>query len=483
MSENFYKAFEDRYRGSRDTIKQRQSAYLPFLLPLARLHAPATALDLGCGRGEWLELANGNGFAARGVDLDDGMLSSCRERGLQVETADAIGTLRALPANSVALVSAFHLIEHIPFEAVHELIREALRVLQPGGLLIMETPNPENLSVGAHTFYRDPSHLRPLPPELMLFAVEFNGFARQRIVRLQEDPALRGAAVTRLQQVLDGVSPDYAIIGQKAAAPAALAAFDSAFAADFGLSFEFMAQRYDRQEDLKARELAGVGSGLKELESHVAPLVERRQSADAELLRLFALADKQGQQIDADRGAAREQHAQLRGMIDHHYSVQDQRFGAQEHRASLLEQRIADSEARNAAADARAEALARQVIEMLASRSWRITAPLRAVTGFAYRLRNAVRNGTLGPAVKRRVRTVLTSVGQRMLRNRTAKRVALAMLVPFPRLQARLRGVIVGALLEASLPTEAPQVPDQKLSPRARQLYGQLQQAFKQKDQ
>ncbi len=469
MSENFYKAFEDRYRGSRDTILQRQSAYLPFLAPLARLHTPATALDLGCGRGEWLELTARHGFSARGVDLDDGMLSSCRERGLQVETADAIATLRALPADSVALVSAFHLIEHIPFDAVQELIREALRVLQPGGLLIMETPNPENLSVGAHTFYRDPSHQRPLPPDLMLFAVEFGGFARQRIVRLQEDPALRSAPVTRLQQVLDGVSPDYAIVGQKAAAPADMAGFDAAFAADFGLSFEVMAQRFDRQEDAKARELAGVGSGLKELESHVAPLVERRQSADAELLRLFALTDQQRQQQDADRGMLIDQLAQLRGAL--------------EHRIGLGEARTADAEARSAAADARAEALARQLIDMTASRSWRITAPLRAATGLARRLRNAVRQGTVGAALKRRMRKVLTGLGRHLLRNRAAKRVAQAMLVPFPRLQARLRGVMVDALLDASLPADTPQAQDQDLSPRARQLYGKLQQAFKQRDQ
>lgn len=493
MSENFYKAFEDKYRGSRETIKQRQSAYLPFLQPLASLHAPATALDLGCGRGEWLELTGEHGFSARGVDLDDGMLSACRERGLQVETADALATLRALPADSLSLVSAFHLVEHIPFDAVHELIGQALRVLKPGGLLILETPNPENLSVGAHSFYRDPSHLRPLPPELMLFAVEFGGFARQRIVRLQEDPALRNASITRLQQVLDGVSPDYAIVGQKAAPAASMTPFDAAFAADFGLSFEFMAQRFDRQEEAKRQDLLGVGRGLKELESHVAPLVERRPSADAEIARLFEAAGQLGQQQDADRGKFEHQLGLLRGDLEQRNNLHEQRLHASEGRhhdaetrLANAEARIAVSEARNAAADARAEALAQQVIALMSSRSWRITAPVRAVGSFARRLRNAIRHGTLGAAILRRVKGALHRTGQLIVRNRTTKGLALALLAPFPGLRARLRGVMVDSLLQATLPaapTEAPVRPDETLSPRTRRLVQQLQQAFKAKDQ
>jgi SAM-dependent methyltransferase len=515
MSENFYKAFEDRYRGSRDTIKQRQSAYLPFLAPLAGLQQPATALDLGCGRGEWLELLGEHGFAARGVDLDDGMLSSCRERGLQVETADALATLRALPDNSLALVSAFHLVEHIPFDAVQELIGQALRVLTPGGLLIMETPNPENLSVGAHTFYRDPSHLRPLPPELLLFAAEFGGFARQRIVRLQEDPALHSASVTRLQQVLEGVSPDYAVLAQKAAAPGALAAFDSAFALDFGLSFEAMAQRFDRQEDRKSRELAGFGSGLKELESHVVPLVARRHSADLELAELFAKTASLAEQLLAgrseDRALFAEQLAQQRGVLEHRAGLAEQRLfvsegrnhalearstdleiratsfearaAAYEERSAAAEARSAAAEARSAAADARAEELGQQLLATLNSRSWRITAPLRAAGHLARRLRNAIRNRTLGAALRRRVHGLLLRVGRRVLQNRTAKQAAMAMLAPFPGLRARVRGMMVDVLLEASTATVTPPVADDKLSPRARQLHQQLQQAFKQKDQ
>ncbi|MCC2960806.1 methyltransferase domain-containing protein [Massilia sp. IC2-278] len=263
---NFYRAFEDRHRGSRELIKSRLAVYHPFLAPLPAVGRP-TAIDLGCGRGEWLELLGELGFAARGIDLDEGMLAACRERGLDVSTADALSSLRTLPDASVTLVSAFHLVEHIPFDDVQELIAQALRVLQPGGLLILETPNPENLVVGSTNFYTDPSHLRPVPPLLLDFAVEFTGFARHKVVRLQEPAALLDASEVELINVLNGVSPDYSVIGQKAADAAVLGAFDAAFAAPFGLELGDLAQRYE--ETLRARE-AAAAAALAKLEERVA---------------------------------------------------------------------------------------------------------------------------------------------------------------------------------------------------------------------
>jgi O-antigen chain-terminating methyltransferase len=253
MSDSFYRAFEDRHRGSRELIKSRLTAYLPFLVPMTASRTPA-AIDLGCGRGEWLELLGETGFSARGVDLDEGMLAACRERGLNVETQDALACLRAQPDASLALVSAFHLVEHIPFDAVQELVREALRVLEPGGLLIMETPNPENLVVATSGFYMDPSHLRPIPPLLLEFVVEFGGFVRHRVVRLQESPQLHGGAPLELMNVLNGASPDYSVVAQKGAELTVTAPFDTAFSATYGLDLATLAQRYQTQQDSLHRE-------------------------------------------------------------------------------------------------------------------------------------------------------------------------------------------------------------------------------------
>lgn len=266
MSNSFYRAFEDRHRGSRELIKSRLTAYLPFLVPLTTSRTPS-ALDLGCGRGEWLELLGESGFAARGVDLDEGMLAACRERGLDVATQDALASLRAQPDASLSLVSAFHLVEHIPFESVQELIAEALRVLEPGGLLVMETPNPENLVVATSGFYMDPSHLRPIPPLLLEFVVEFGGFARHRVVRLQESPQLHGTAPLELMNVLNGVSPDYSVVAQKAADLTVTTPFDTAFAASYGLDLATLAQRYQAQQDGQRRE---TDSALFQLSERVA---------------------------------------------------------------------------------------------------------------------------------------------------------------------------------------------------------------------
>ena len=266
MSTSFYRAFEDRHRGSRELIKARLAVYHPFLAPLSSALQPAAALDLGCGRGEWLELLGESGFAASGIDLDEGMLAACRERGLDVSTTDALAGLRAQPDASLALVTAFHLIEHIAFDVVQELIGEALRALQPGGLLIMETPNPENLIVATCSFYMDPSHLRPIPPQLLDFVVEHAGFHRHKIVRLQEPTQLHGAATIELINVLDGVSPDYSVVAQKSADQATLDGFDAAFAADYGIELSTLAQRYQSQQAAQHTELH---SGLHRLGGRV----------------------------------------------------------------------------------------------------------------------------------------------------------------------------------------------------------------------
>jgi len=247
MSDTFYRAFEERYRGSRELIKDRLRAYTPFIAPLATLYPGAPSLDLGCGRGEWLELSMEQGFAASGVDLDEGMLAACRERGLSVQTADAMATLRELPDASLALVSAFHLVEHLPFADVQQLIHESLRVLLPGGLLIMETPNPENLIVGTNHFYLDPSHVKPVPHLLLGFMVDFAGFTRHTVMRLQGSKPDNGTARLGLLAVLQDVSADYGVVAQKQADADIFARFAVPFESTYGTPLVEMAAQFDYQ--------------------------------------------------------------------------------------------------------------------------------------------------------------------------------------------------------------------------------------------
>ncbi|WP_287924234.1 glycosyltransferase [Diaphorobacter sp.] len=254
MSDKFYRSFEDRYRGSRDLIKSRLQIYLPFLKPLLREYPNAGAIDLGCGRGEWLELLKETGLSALGVDLDDGMLSACRALGLNVITEDALTILKSLPDNSQLVVSGFHIAEHIPFHDLQTLVQEALRVLKPAGLLILETPNPENLVVGSCNFYLDPTHQQPIPPLLLSFLTENYGFSRTKILRLQEPSHLIDKRELSLYDVLTGVSPDYAVVAQKSADEAILAVIDHVFEQTYGLGLDVLADRYDRtlQDGLRA---------------------------------------------------------------------------------------------------------------------------------------------------------------------------------------------------------------------------------------
>lgn len=252
MTDNFYRAFEEKFRGPRDLIKSRLQVYMPFVQPLIGFFPSAQVTDLGCGRGEWLELLAEVGYDAQGVDLDDAMLSACRERGLRVQTGDALAFLRGLSDASQSVVSGFHIAEHLPFDALQELVKEALRVLVPGGLLILETPNPENLVVGTSAFYLDPTHQRPIPPQLLGFLPEYAGFKRSKIIRLQESPELAKAAEITLLGVLNGASPDYAVIAQKEAPEEIFAALQAAFDAEYGLTLETLANRYQQQAEARA---------------------------------------------------------------------------------------------------------------------------------------------------------------------------------------------------------------------------------------
>ena len=247
MSDNFYLKFEDRYRGSRDLIKSRLRVYLPFITPLKNEDADANVIDLGCGRGEWLELLKAEGINAHGIDLDSGMLSACEALDLSVQIIDAVSYLQSLPDESQTVVSAFHLVEHVTFEYLQTLVSQVFRVLKPGGLLIMETPNPENIVIATRDFYLDPTHQKPIPPGLLSFLPEFYDFARTKVIRLQESKELATKTSLTLQDVFSGVSPDYAVVAQKAATAPVLSKLNTPFKKEYGLSLENLTGRYQDQ--------------------------------------------------------------------------------------------------------------------------------------------------------------------------------------------------------------------------------------------
>jgi O-antigen chain-terminating methyltransferase len=215
-----YVAFENQFRGSRELIKERVRVYLDDVRGAGAVTADSPILDLGCGRGEWLELVNENGLAGEGVDSNAIMVSACQERGLRVTEGDALEYLRALPAESRGAITAFHLIEHLQFQVLVQLLRESFRVLRPGGLAIFETPNPDNVLVGSNQFYSDPTHLHPLPKEYSRFMLKSVGFSNvvARPLNPGKDSLPENAASPELRNFLNRSffgEQDYAVIGKK----------------------------------------------------------------------------------------------------------------------------------------------------------------------------------------------------------------------------------------------------------------------------
>jgi SAM-dependent methyltransferase len=225
----FYVTFEDQFRGTREDIKRRAEVYLPIVKAAGAGTAESPILDIGCGRGEWLELLKENGLVARGIDLNRIMMNQCQELGLDVLEAEAINYLRGLKPNTLGAITGLHIIEHLPFRTLITLFDETLRVLKPDGVAIYETPNPENLIVGACNFYYDPTHRNPLPPPIVQFTLEARGFRRVEIRRLTEhrledslellEDSFTGASqinpIIQLSKQFYFTAPDYAAISYK----------------------------------------------------------------------------------------------------------------------------------------------------------------------------------------------------------------------------------------------------------------------------
>ncbi|TDF67705.1 class I SAM-dependent methyltransferase [Cupriavidus sp. L7L] len=202
----FYQAFEARFRGSREDIKTRQSIYMP-LVTYTSPGKDSPALDIGCGRGEWLELMRDNCVPIIGVDLNAKFVEEGAKAGLEVVAGDGLSYLRGQPTGTFSLISAFHVVEHLEFEILISFLEEIFRTLKHGGSCLLETPNPMNVRVGINNFYLDPTHVRPLPSALLAFAAEYVGFDKVAVVRVNGG---RGADQDFYE------APDYAVIAFKA---------------------------------------------------------------------------------------------------------------------------------------------------------------------------------------------------------------------------------------------------------------------------
>ena len=169
--ERVYVRFEDYFRGPEEEVRDRQRAYLPLI------QGRRDVLDVGSGRGEFLEIMRDAGVAARGIDIDPAMVEHARSRGLDVEEAEAVSYLETLPRGSVGAVFAAQIIEHLSYDDLLRFLRGARDALGSGGILVMETVNPHAAQALKH-FWIDPTHRNPLFPEVVLALCRLVGFAQ-----------------------------------------------------------------------------------------------------------------------------------------------------------------------------------------------------------------------------------------------------------------------------------------------------------------
>jgi SAM-dependent methyltransferase len=166
-----YVEFESRFRGSQGEIRRRVEEYLPLLASVADV------VDVGCGRGELLALLKERGVAARGVDVNAGMVARCRTNGLEVDQGDALGYLSRQPDAQIGALVAIQVVEHFEPAYLTRFLETAFHKLRPGAPIILETINPACWMAFFETYIRDLTHQRPLHPETLRYLVEASGFS------------------------------------------------------------------------------------------------------------------------------------------------------------------------------------------------------------------------------------------------------------------------------------------------------------------
>lgn len=217
-----YFDFENHFRGTVQNVKNRQKMYIPYFKDCGRV------LDIGCGRGEFLELLKENDINAMGVDLYQEYAEYCCMKNLEVVCADGIDYL--MQCEKLDGIMAAQLVEHLDINQIVTLCETAYEKLNEGGVFIMETPNPRALSIYVNEFYMDPSHVKPVHPETLKYLLEKAGFSNTEIIYTQVSrvdktiPELKSESITNLQEFNAGMkevadllygSRDYAIVARK----------------------------------------------------------------------------------------------------------------------------------------------------------------------------------------------------------------------------------------------------------------------------
>ncbi len=217
-----YAGFENRHRGSEQDVKKQQEIYLPYF------QTERTVLDLGCGRGEFLDLLSQNNIPAEGVDFNEQMITICRERGLECRTGDIVESLASYPDGHLGGIFSSQVVEHLRPDYLRRMVDLAYAKLAKSGCLVLETLNPASVFTLVHVYFLDITHQQPVHPRALEFLLESAGFqdveirysspldeeALQALPPESEAAAVLNRNLDKLNQLL--FSPvNYAAIGRK----------------------------------------------------------------------------------------------------------------------------------------------------------------------------------------------------------------------------------------------------------------------------
>jgi O-antigen chain-terminating methyltransferase len=206
-----YGRFAEKFRGPEEYVRESHRFYVAYFAGREQV------LDIGCGRGEFLELMREAGVPARGIDLDPESIAACRAKNLDAVQADLYTYLDALPDASLDGIFCAQVVEHLPPDRLPELIRLCAAKLRRNAVLAFETPNPECLAIFASHFYLDPTHTRPVPHPLLTFYMHEYGFGllevHKRAPAIETMPALSTLPADFRAAFFNGL--DYAAIGRK----------------------------------------------------------------------------------------------------------------------------------------------------------------------------------------------------------------------------------------------------------------------------
>jgi len=234
IDDETYLKFENTFRGSEEEIKKRLWNYVDYVVyKTIEDKNDDLIIDLGCGRGEFLEILRAERYNCIGVDLNKESVKKCIDKDLNVICDNGLEYLKSLEDSSVKIITGFQLVEHLDLSEILELVKECHRVLKDGGKIIFETPNSKNLEVGAYAFYNDPTHIRPVNQEYLKFLCDNAGYSDTEIYYWKnneieswinsviESDNTKVLESSTVRMILDDlrkkmfISPDYAIIATK----------------------------------------------------------------------------------------------------------------------------------------------------------------------------------------------------------------------------------------------------------------------------